>query len=96
MLIIAVTFTIKPEHINSFRAAMLKNASTSLAEEDGCLTFDVCEAKEGEVIFLYERYTDSNAFDLHLRAPHFLEFDKLVTPWIRAKQVDRYSLISEE
>ncbi|MBP0599818.1 antibiotic biosynthesis monooxygenase [Herbaspirillum sp. LeCh32-8] len=93
MLIIAVTFKVKQDNAAAFRAAILKNAATSLAEEAGCNLFDVCENQEG-VFYLYERYTDDEAFNIHLRSTHFVEFDKLVAPWVETKKIERYSLIS--
>jgi quinol monooxygenase YgiN len=95
MFIITVIFQIKPAHVDAFRAAILKNAATSLHQEEGCLTFDVCEEKGSPVFFLYERYVDEAAFDLHLRAQHFIEFDKLVADWVESKRVGRYRQISE-
>lgn len=93
MLIITVNFKIKPAHRDEFRVAMLKNAATSLAVEPGCVTFDVCENHDG-TIYLYERYVDDAAFDVHLKSLHFIEFDKQVAPWVESKQVERFSLIS--
>ncbi|NUU04005.1 putative quinol monooxygenase [Herbaspirillum robiniae] len=93
MLIIAVTFKVKPEHLPAFREAILANAATSLAEEEGCNLFDVCEG-QGGIIYLYERYTDDQAFEVHLKSAHFIAFDKLVASWVQEKKIERYSLIS--
>jgi autoinducer 2-degrading protein len=93
MLIISVTFKIKPDHLAAFREAILKNAAASLADEPGCDLFDVCEDKDG-IIYLYERYSSNEAFDLHLKAPHYLSFDQLTAAWIDSKKVERYTLIS--
>lgn len=93
MLIIAVTFTVDRAHQGAFREAIVANAKTSLEVEDGCLRFDVCERAQEAVFFLYEQYTDDDAFAAHLRSAHFLEFDKLSAPWILNKQVERYHLV---
>ncbi|EJM96380.1 putative quinol monooxygenase [Herbaspirillum sp. YR522] len=93
MLIIAVTFNIRPESVGDFREAILKNAATSLADEEGCNLFDVCEAADG-IFYLYERYTNDDAFNIHLKSSHFLAFDKLVAPWVETKKIERYTLIS--
>lgn len=93
MLIIAVTFKIKQESVDAFREAILKNAATSLSDEVGCNLFDVCEAANG-IFYLYERYTNDAAFDIHLKSSHFVEFDKLVAPWVETKKIERYALIS--
>jgi len=90
MLIIAVTFKIEAGQLAAFREAIRHNAATSLAVEADCLTFDVSESREGGTFFLYERYTDDAAFDLHLKSPHFLAFDQMVGPWIESKKVERF------
>ncbi|MFL9921531.1 putative quinol monooxygenase [Paraburkholderia fungorum] len=95
MFIITVTFTVHDAHQDDFRRAILANAATSLKEEDGCIVFDVCEAQDRPVFFLYEKYVDEDAFRLHLAAPHFLAFDRESLPWVREKTVDRFLLLPQ-
>ncbi|MDX6007428.1 putative quinol monooxygenase [Cupriavidus necator] len=95
MLIICVTFTVYDAHIESFREAILANASTSLKEENGCLRFDVCQSKDGATFFFYEQYVDDQAFDVHLLSPHFLEFDRFSVPLVKDKKVERYYLVEQ-
>jgi quinol monooxygenase YgiN len=91
MFIVTVTFTLDPAHPAAFGAAMRAQAANSLALEPGCLQFDVCQqAGAPDVFFLYEVYTDREAFDLHLASRHFKDFDQKVTPWVRAKTVTLY------
>jgi (4S)-4-hydroxy-5-phosphonooxypentane-2,3-dione isomerase len=93
MFIIAVTFTVHDAHRDDFRHAILENAATSLREEEGCLTFDVCEAKDRPVFFLYEKYVDDQAFKLHLAAEHFLSFDRESSSWVTQKVVEQFELV---
>lgn len=93
MLIICVTFTVDEAHVDRFREAILANATTSLQEEPGCLTFDVCQSADGGTFFLYERYVDDRAFELHLRSAHFLAFDRQSASWVKEKKVERYMLV---
>ncbi len=95
MFIVTVEFTTQPEHLESFRAAMLQQAASSLSREAGCRQFDVCVADDDESrVFLYEAYDDRAALDIHLRSDHFRDFDATVTPWIASKTVNCWNLVS--
>lgn len=91
---VCVTIEIKPEAIAAFMPLMLANARASLQEETGCLQFDVLSdaARPGEV-FLYEIYTSAVAFQVHLQAAHFLEFDAQVADMIVSKEVRTYAQV---
>jgi autoinducer 2-degrading protein len=91
---VCVTIEIKPEAIAAFMPLMLANARASLREEAGCLQFDVLSdaARPGEV-FLYEIYTSADAFQVHLQASHFLEFDAQVADMIVSKEVRTYAQV---
>ncbi|SAK54011.1 antibiotic biosynthesis monooxygenase [Caballeronia hypogeia] len=95
MFIIAVTFTVHEAHRDDFRRAILANAATSLREEDGCIVFDVCEAQDRPVFFLYEQYADEEAFGLHLAAPHVIDFDRESASWVSKKTVERFMLLPQ-
>ncbi|MDP9174950.1 MAG: antibiotic biosynthesis monooxygenase [Planctomycetota bacterium] len=67
---------------------MLKQAATSLETETACQRFDVCLDPDDRCrVFLYEIYDDRQAFDLHLKTPHFLSFNSAVSPWVADKRV---------
>ena len=46
-------------------------------------------------MFLYEIYTDRAAFDAHLAALHYLEFNELVADWTAEKIVQTFELAAE-
>ena len=60
------------------------------------MIFEVCEAKEGSEIFLYELYDDKAAFDAHLATEHFRSFDKMVSSWVVDKRVTTYAKIGAQ
>lgn len=69
-------------------ALIMENARRSLAEEPGCLRFDVCiDNAAPENLMLYEVYTDAAAFDAHLQSGHFRRFDTETASIIAAKKV---------
>lgn len=69
-------FHVAPEKLSAFLAAARADAAASLADEPGCLQFDVIVAAEeapAKVLF-YEVYADRAAFDAHLQTPHLAAF----------------------
>lgn len=76
MFVIAAEFLIKSEKIDDFKTLIGKQAEASVAEEDGCLQFDVGQDEENPAaFFLYEVYANAAAFDEeHITIPRFEEF----------------------
>ena len=71
MRAIVVTIQIKPEHRDAFISAMLEDARSSLANEPGCLRFDVVQdLGDSNRIHLYEVFRDEAAIEAHRQAPH--------------------------
>ncbi|MEL7253232.1 MAG: putative quinol monooxygenase [Pseudomonadota bacterium] len=95
MFAVTVTFDIHEDQMGAFLPLMQQNAQTSLADEPGCLRFDVCTdpARPAEV-FLYEIYEDAAAFDTHLASPHFKAFDAQTRAMITAKVVKTYAQVT--
>ncbi len=93
MYVITVDFTIFTEHLATFMSLMLENARISRETEPGCRRFDVCrDPARPEHVFLYELYDDHAAFDAHLAAAHFKEFDGAVKVMVASKAVHAYEL----
>ena len=77
-----VTCRIKPEHRDAFIAALLDDARGSVANEPGCVRFDViADEEDPNRIHLYEVYRDRAAFDAHLQTPHFLRWRATTQDW---------------
>ena len=88
MYVVIVEFTTLPEHAAAFKQRVLQQARDSLELEAECHVFDVCfDPGRENFVLLYEVYTDKAAFDAHLAAPHFLDFDATVQPWISDKKL---------
>ena len=92
--VVTVVFQVKPEHVSEFRRAIVENAAASLAEEPGCLVFDVCASPNGTEFFLYELYEDAAAFNEHLATAHFKAFDLACAAWVVSKRISRYERLS--
>ena len=88
MLAVCVDFEIDLASLDAFLTIMQKNALDSLANEAGCHQFDITQDLQNPTkIFLYELYDDAVAFDLHKKASHYLEFNRLVSEMVTAKSV---------
>jgi (4S)-4-hydroxy-5-phosphonooxypentane-2,3-dione isomerase len=91
---IAVTFNIKSEFIEQFRARVIQQARDSVSKEPGCNQFDVLQDETDPVtIHLYETYRDPEAFDDHKKTDHFRDFDHTVAGWIASKHVRRLTML---
>ena len=83
MHVIIAPIQIKDGLKAAFMEEMLADARGSLAEEGGCLRFDVIQDPEDENrIWLYEIYRDAEAFQAHLETPHFTRWKTMVPDWI--------------
>lgn len=74
--VVLPSFEVEEGSLNAFLTAARADAAASLADEPGCLQFDIAvdrDASPVRVIF-YEVYTDRAAFDLHLETPHLAAF----------------------
>ena len=96
MIAVCVTFRIKPGMMTAFMQPMLDNARASVEKEPGCHRFDVC-TDEGspQTVFLYELYTDQDAFAEHQKTDHFLAFNSIASDMIAEKVVQIYGHVAE-
>jgi (4S)-4-hydroxy-5-phosphonooxypentane-2,3-dione isomerase len=93
MFIVTVKFTVIEKHFTDFLGAMQKQAQDSLALEDNCHQFDVCQSMSDPfTLFLYEIYSSELDFNEHLKSAHFIQFSKKVAPWVFTKTVETYLL----
>jgi len=88
VLAVCVDFEVDLASLDAFLTILQKNASDSLANEVGCHQFDITQDPQNPTkLFLYELYDDAVAFDLHKKASHYLEFNRLVSEMVTAKSV---------
>jgi (4S)-4-hydroxy-5-phosphonooxypentane-2,3-dione isomerase len=93
---IIVEFRLKPGVRAEFRRLMDVNARLTAQSEPGCRRFDVVEPRgEPDRVMLYEIYDDEAAFEAHLKAAHFLDFDAASAPLVIDKTIIRGDLVCE-
>ena len=67
---LVVDFRVKPGTKARFLEIIGEHAAQTLANEEGCLRFEVCDPLEGEDrVFLYEMYADEAALEAHKASP---------------------------
>ena len=67
---LVVDFRVRPGTKARFLEIIKEHAAQTLANEEGCLRFEVCDPLEGEDrVFLYEMYADEAALEAHKASP---------------------------
>ena len=93
--VLVVEFEIKPEEADRFHALIAENACLSVANEPGCLQFDVVRPEEGGPrVVLYEVYADRAAFDAHIKMPHVATFFAQAKPLLLGQKVTRFERLT--
>lgn len=74
--VVLPSFEVGEGTLDAFLAAARADAEASVADEPGCLQFDVFvdRATRPAMVMFYEVYTDRAAFDAHLETPHLAAF----------------------
>jgi quinol monooxygenase YgiN len=91
--VITVAFDLHEGAMHEFLPMILENANRSLTIEPGCERFDVLVPKDSSnQVFLYEIYGDKAAFGEHLRARHFLDFNRASARLVKDKKIVEYTL----
>jgi (4S)-4-hydroxy-5-phosphonooxypentane-2,3-dione isomerase len=93
MFVVTVTFRVKQDAVEGFRAAVLQQAKNSLTKEDGCKRFDVCfNDDDPRSVFLYELYDDAAAFDHHSQTEYFKNFRTVSAPMLEDRDLKFWRL----
>ncbi len=88
--VLLVEFQVKPESLDRFHELIRVNASASVANEPGCLQFDVVRSIEDPCrVLLYEVYRDEEAFKTHIGQPHTQTFLEAAKPLITKQTLSR-------
>jgi autoinducer 2-degrading protein len=92
MLVYCVNIWVKPENVQEFIAATLKNAQNTIQEPDN-FRFDVIQQADDPGHFiLYEVYRDQAAVDSHRQTAHYAAWRDAVAGWMaQPRQGVKYS-----
>jgi len=73
--VISVDFEIKEGMLEEALALTIRNATSSVEQEPGCLQFDVVQDNANpNHLLLFEVYKDEAAFQAHTKMPYVAEF----------------------
>ena len=90
MVVLQVTFQIKPEHVSEFLEMARYDAEHS-QKETGCLRFDVIQDRDDpNRFYFYEVYKDEAALQSHRQTPHFKLYFEKTQPWLAAPPERRF------
>ncbi|HLV30125.1 MAG TPA: antibiotic biosynthesis monooxygenase [Chitinispirillaceae bacterium] len=82
MVVTTVSVHVKPEHINDFIAATIKNHEASI-NEPGNRRFDVLQSCDDPAAFLlYEAYDTEEAAAAHKKTTHYEQWRNVVADWM--------------
>lgn len=80
--------SVKPENAEAMRKALEEDARLSVANEPGCLQFDLSAPPDQPGTFvLYEVYRDADAFKAHQGMPHYAAFRKVADALVVDRKV---------
>ena len=83
MLLHTAHLTCHPDHLQAFKARLLRHARISREAEPGCRRFDVHQERGEPTLFLLiEVYEDQAALDLHRRSEHYQAFRADTARWV--------------
>lgn len=85
MLSLSVSLTVKSDRLEEFLQAITRNRASALANEPGCLRFDIGrDSEQPEVFHLHEVYQDEAAFQQHKESAHFLAWREIAAQVLQA------------
>ena len=82
MFVVCVRIHVKPDRVEAFRDAAVRNAR-STRQEPGNLRFDVLQQEQDPNRFtFYEVYRTPEDFAAHQKTAHYLEWRETVADWM--------------
>jgi len=88
--VVIAEFTAKPGQREALLVVAHEDAKSSLANEEGCLAFDVLTSSTADhLVVLHEVYRDAAAFEAHKQMPHYAPFKTNSAPLIDGTPVVR-------
>ncbi len=82
-----VEFNVKSEHRVAFITLLREHAAGTVADEDGCVQFDVLLPIENGHVFLYEVYRDEDALKIHMDSERLAKTRSAYQDWIEDRTI---------
>ncbi|MES2977393.1 MAG: putative quinol monooxygenase [Pseudomonadota bacterium] len=85
--VVIAEFMVKEGMLESFLAHAFDDSQNSLAQEPGCLQFDVLRTPDhANGVLFYEVYQSRQAFDEHLKTAHVDRFRAILAEHVQAER----------
>jgi (4S)-4-hydroxy-5-phosphonooxypentane-2,3-dione isomerase len=96
MLAVLAYLTTKPGKEADFQGKMTAQAKRCLANEPGCLQFDVVQDPKNPTRFvMLEVYKDDGAIKSHQESQHFKDFRPVVSELVAERKVEVFQMVSD-
>jgi (4S)-4-hydroxy-5-phosphonooxypentane-2,3-dione isomerase len=96
MRAIVAYLTAKPGMEAEFQKQMTAQAQRCLANEPGCLQFDVVQDPKSPTRFvMLEVYQDDTAIKAHQESQHFKDFRPVITELVAERKVEVFNMVSD-
>jgi autoinducer 2-degrading protein len=96
MMAILAYLTTKPGKEAEFKEKMTAQAKRCLANEPGCLQFDVVQDPKNTTRFvMLEVYKDDAAIKAHQDSLHFKDFRPVISELVADRKVEVFSIVSD-
>lgn len=96
MRVILAYLTTKPGKEAEFKEQMIAQAGRCLANEPGCLQFDVTQDPENPRRFIMvEAYKDDAAVQAHRDSKHFQDFRPVIGDLVEDRRTDLLHVLSD-
>ncbi|HEU5284638.1 MAG TPA: antibiotic biosynthesis monooxygenase family protein [Burkholderiales bacterium] len=96
MRAIVAYLTAKPGKEAEFKEKMTAQAKRCLANEPGCLQFDVAQdPKDPARLVMLEVYQDEAAIKAHQESQHFKDFRPVITELVADRKIEVLDIVSD-
>jgi autoinducer 2-degrading protein len=96
MRAILAYLTAKPGKEAEFKEKMTAQAKRCLANEPGCLQFDVAQdPKDPARLVMLEVYQDEAAIKAHQESQHFKDFRPVVSELVADRRIEIFDIVSD-
>jgi quinol monooxygenase YgiN len=96
MRAILAYLTAKPGKEAEFKEKMTAQARRCLANEAGCLQFDVAQdPKDPARLVMLEVYQDEGAIKAHQESQHFKDFRPVVSELVADRRIEIFDIVSD-
>ncbi|KAF2326663.1 putative quinol monooxygenase [Flavobacterium ginsenosidimutans] len=86
-----------PSFLNEYITALAEHAETAVKVESGVLALEaVYDKKQPELVTVFEVYASEEAYQIHLKTPHFLKYKSGTLKMVKSLELIEVSPIALE